>query len=56
MSSVYRLLSPAYVIKKVNLRCYMMNNETPERLSKGVKHTKSPSELVYNEMNIHVNR
>ena len=32
------------------------NYETLEGLSKGVKHTKWPSALAYDEMNIHVIR
>ena len=32
------------------------NGETLEGLSKGVKHTKWPSVLAYDEMNIHVIR
>ena len=32
------------------------NGETLEGLSKGVKHTKWPSALAYDEMNIHVIR
>ena len=32
------------------------NHETLEGLSKGVKHTKWPSALAYDEMNIHVIR
>ena len=31
------------------------NHETLEGLSKSVKHTKWPSALAYDEMNIHVN-
>ena len=31
-----------------------MNDETQKRLSKSVKHTKWPSALTYDEMNIHV--
>ena len=30
------------------------NDETLEGLNKGAKHTKWPSELAYDEMNIHV--
>ena len=33
-----------------------MNNETLEGLSKGVKHTKWPSALTYDEMNIRVKK
>ena len=32
----------------------MMNDETLERLSKSVKHTKRPIALAYDEMIIHV--
>ena len=32
------------------------NDETLERLGKSVKHTKWPSALAYDEMNIHVMR
>ena len=32
------------------------NDETLEGLSKSVKHTKLPSALPYDEMNIHVKR
>ena len=32
------------------------NDETVEGLSKGVKHTKWPSALAYDEMNIHVTK
>ena len=32
------------------------NNETQEGLSKSVKHTKCPSALTYDEMNIHVKK
>ena len=32
------------------------NDETLEGLSKSEKHTKYPSALAYNEMNIHVKR
>ena len=31
-----------------------MKNETLEGLSKSVKHTKWPSALAYDEMNIHI--
>ena len=37
---------------RVNLRCYVMNDVTPEGLSKSVKHTKRSSALAYDEMNI----
>ena len=33
-----------------------LNDETLEGLSKSVKHTKWPSALAYDEMNIHVQR
>ena len=33
-----------------------MNVETPEGLSKSVKHTKRPSALAYDEMDIHVKK
>ena len=32
------------------------NDETLEGLSKGVKHTKWPSELTYDKMNVHIIR
>ena len=33
-----------------------LNDETLEGVSKGVKHTKWPSALAYDEMNIHEKR
>ena len=40
----------------MNQRCYVMNDETPEGLSKRVKHTKKQSAFAYEEMNIHVKK
>ena len=40
----------------MNLRCYVMNDMTPDGLGKSVKHTNSPSALTYYEMNIHLKK
>ena len=56
MACVCGLRSPAYVKKKLNLRCYVINDDTLEGLSKSVKHTKMPCGLAYYKKNIHVKR
>ena len=38
----------------MNQRCLWWNDVTLEELSKSVKHTKWPSALAFDEMNIHV--
>ena len=40
----------------MKLRYYVMNDMTPDGLGKSVKHTKRPSALSYDGMNIHVKK
>ena len=56
MACVCGLISPAYIYKVSEPKMLCDEWCDPKGLSKSVKHTKRPSALAYDEMNIHVKR